>query len=153
MGRPASHRVRLPHEPPPSGTRLVAIYQKAVNAGMYGPTAGIRRDVEAIYIMGDWGRCYFGGGTRSSVFKTAMPYAAMLTQKFGHPHAKPQDVMEPLIGLHDGVVADPFAGSGSTLVAAKAMGRKAIGVEINEQYAEIAARRLSQDVLFTGPAN
>lgn len=67
-----------------------------------------------------------------------------------HPNEKPIGAITPLIESHPGkIILDPFCGSGTTLVAAKEMGRNFIGIEINPKYCEIAQRRLSQEYLFT----
>ena len=133
--------------PVPAGTRQVLIYQKPPDAG-WRSTAGFRRDAEAIYLL----RLPSGYGGQSSVIKTgarkAGGSAVGLGSRYSHPHAKPVDVMERLIqACPPGVIADPFAGSGSTLIAARNLGRRAIGVEIEEKYCELTAMRLSQMVL------
>jgi site-specific DNA-methyltransferase (adenine-specific) len=73
----------------------------------------------------------------------------------GHPTVKPLPMVADWVRLFTesgDTILDPFAGSGTTLRAAKDEGRKAIGVELDERYCELIARRLSQDTLFGGVA-
>jgi len=68
-----------------------------------------------------------------------------------HPCPKPEKLMRWLIGGVGGTILDPFMGSGTTLVAAKQLWRRAIGIEIEEKYCEIAVKRLSQEMLPIEP--
>lgn len=73
-----------------------------------------------------------------------------IAQEGRTPHPAPFPEALPLMAIETtdaANVLDPFMGSGTTLVAAKRLGRQAVGIEINERYCEIAAERLSQSVL------
>jgi len=69
----------------------------------------------------------------------------------GHPCPKAPDVWQRFVlrgsALATDTILDPFMGSGTTLRVAKDIGRRAIGIEIEERYCEIAAKRLAQGVL------
>lgn len=92
-------------------------------------------------------------GTRA--MSSVIECQTMRMRGVGHPTEKPTGILEPLIEYGcppNGLVLDPFAGSGSTLDSARQIGRKAIGIEGREDYCEVIAKRLSQDTLFGGVA-
>lgn len=138
----------------PAGTKAVWFYKKPGDSGFRGALRGVRRDVEDIYVLGPWPT---GLGRRSSLFTTATSSVGGqygLSKRSGHPHAKPLDVLADLLGLlGPGVMADPCAGSGNHLIAAKLAGRRAIGVEIDERHCANIAARLSRPDLFTQEAS
>ena len=113
---------------------------------------------EEIYVIGTWppivpgGRAREGGNpTRHSSVIRVQALAPGAQARPDHPTPKPLALMERLIAkCPPGVIADPFAGSGSTLVAARNLGRQAIGVELEERYCEVIAKRLAQDCLDFG---
>lgn len=134
----------------PDGWRMMLVFQKPsmTASGMFGAFLPWRKDWEPIFVLGKrWPK---QPSMRSSIVATSQlsagGYNGYATQT-GHPHTKPLDVMMQLIdACPPGAVSDPFAGSGSTLLAARNLGRRAIGIELDERYCEVAARRLSQQV-------
>ena len=136
--------------PRPEGTHTRLIWDTKGALGMGNLDVPWKPSDQEVYVIG-----YGFTGPRTSNVLTCAPVQSMARNGRVHPHQKPFPLMHDLIAkCPPGVIADPFAGSGSTLVAAKALGRYAIGVELEERYCEIAARRLAQDVLdFTGKAS
>lgn len=130
--------------PAPTGVVQTLVWRKPIDAGVVGSTTGYRTDTELIYLRGPHVR---RTSSRSSVLES---HCGMARYRTGHPHSKPVPILERLIEWTEGVIADPFAGSGSTLIAARNLGRKAIGVELEERYCEIIAKRLDQMCLDFG---
>lgn len=130
---------RLPEPPGHWDHRL--IWDK-VEPGLNG--GPWRLTHENIFVRGDgWVRVSAGS---FSVFRYPTRNGAV--DRGLHPHRKPTDLLMALMqAAPPGTVLDPFMGSGTTLVAAKNLGRKSIGIEIEEKYCQIAAERLSQCTL------
>lgn len=100
---------------------------------------------EAIAFLHPAGAKRWNGGGRTSVFECNFEQKDRC-----HPTQKPIGLVKQLLALFSDesqTVLDPFMGSGTTLRAAKDLGRRAIGIEIEERYCEIAANRLRQEVL------
>jgi site-specific DNA-methyltransferase (adenine-specific) len=125
--------------PRPHATRARLIWDKAVQ-GMGDLTMPWAPTDEEIYVLGNG----FTGERGSNVIR-AQKLMSSDASRPNHPTPKPVALMEALIEkCPPGVIADPFAGSGSTLIAARNLGRQAIGVELDEKYCELIVSRLAQ---------
>jgi DNA modification methylase len=134
--------------PRPARTRARLIWDKGNSVGMGDLSFPWGRSDEEVYILGQG----FGGRRSGSVLRVQMLMSGD-SRRPDHPTPKPVPVCELLIQkCPGGVIADPFAGSGATLLAARAQGRRSIGVEIEERYCELIASRLAQGDLFGGAA-
>jgi site-specific DNA-methyltransferase (adenine-specific) len=106
-----------------------------------------RRQHEMIMVAHrEGGKLSWGDGARAvpNIFKMSPPRDRQ------HPNEKPLELATHFIVNHTSpgdMVIDPFMGSGTTLVAAKQLGRRAIGIELDEQYCKIAVERLAQGCL------
>jgi len=103
---------------------------------------------EEIYVTGTGWR----GERRPNVIRVnGLARGGAERKGYAHPTPKPTGLMELLVSYTPpGVIADPFAGSGATLVAARNLGRPSIGVELEERYCELIAKRLSQQAFDFG---
>lgn len=144
------HAIAFDDSPPP-GLRVlrVGVWVKT------NPTPQISGDRPAqgwesiAYMHRSDTRPKWNGGGRHGNF------VSPIARPEGHPTAKPLGMVAEWVRWFTNpgdLILDPFAGSGTTLRAAKDEGRRAIGVEQDEAYCEIIARRMGQDTLFGGVA-
>ncbi len=129
--------------PPVQGARGCLVWDKGPQFGMGDLRFPWKPSFELVYITGDgW------EGRRDEGVLRFDGHISWESLGRTHPHEKPVALFRTILQKAPaGIVLDPFAGSGASLVAAKDLGRKAIGIEIEERYCEIAAKRLAQEVL------
>lgn len=125
----------------PEGVRVCLTWDKGDWPGMGDISLPWGPSTEEIYVIGSG----FIGKRGGTVIR-----CDRLVGNTRHPNEKPVALLQRLLMWcrSEWIVLDPFMGSGTTLRAAKDLGRKAIGIEIEERYCEIAAKRCAQEVLF-----
>lgn len=132
--------------PLPAGWKQALCWDKGDAAGMGDLRIPWKPNWEPVFVLGDWpGGAHRGSGVirGDNISRVSMGRT--------HPHEKPVMVWRQLLErCPSGVIADPFMGSGSCALAARDLGRRYVGIEIEERYCETAAKRLAQRVLFGG---
>ena len=153
---------------PPSVRRLVVELRNDCDPRFLGPVPERLKFLQAMwlqYVMPGYLGRVLGGNELAYVFgqpivvaegRRVIPSVSPKAQpgdrpNNGHPMSRALTHQRFIVNWcsdHDELICDPFCGSGTTLHAAKRHGRRAIGIEIEEKYCEIAAKRLSQEVLL-----
>jgi DNA modification methylase len=103
--------------------------------------------------FGNWFPAIVAGNWKWEARPNCLPFAVAAQIHINHPSPKPLQAMKNLLRYYtkeNEIILDCFSGSGSTLLAAKEMGRKAIGIEIEKKYCDVAIERLSQCVMEMG---
>jgi len=133
--------------PRPAGVRQLIVWDKRGGNGYSGDLAMPWADItEEIYVLGNG----WLGRRRPAIYSIPTLPAASADRP-DHPTPKPVKLLAELIDCAPaGVIADPFAGSGSTLIAARNAGRRCVGVEVDERYCEVIARRVGQQAFDLG---
>jgi DNA modification methylase len=127
-------------------THKLIAWTKANNnsRNYFGPTSGYQC----------WEPILVYGKSKVTVLRDWIDQPISLQREIGgHPCPKPLRLLRWVVANfvpEPGTILDPFVGSGTTLRAAKDLGRKSIGIELDERYCEIAAKRLAQEVLDFG---
>lgn len=130
------------HRPPT--TRQLLVWHKGDTPGMGDLSLPWGPSHEEIYVLGGRGREHWTGKRGPSVIRSRQAENSA-TKDHDHPTPKPIYLMQALIAKTTGeVIADPFVGAGATLVAAKLLGRRAIGIELDAHYCAVTARRLEK---------
>jgi len=126
--------------------RALLVWDKGDSPGMGDTSLPWGPSHEEIYVRGKG----WVGRRQASVLRFD-GLSSQSVDRPDHPTPKPVALMRHLLErCPPGVILDPFMGSGTTLVAAKELGRKAIGIELEERYCELAVQRLAQEVLDLG---
>lgn len=126
--------------PRPEGTKMRLVWDTLGANGMGDLSIPWKPSDQELYVLGPgpW------QGKRTNNVISIPPVQSTAKNGRLHPHEKPVRLMDELVAKTLGVVADTTAGSGTTLVSASRLGRRSIGVELDEHYCEVIAKRLAQ---------
>ena len=130
-----------PKKSKPADTRQTIIWEKGGHCGMGDLTIPWKPNFEEIYILGSG---FVGERSSGVIYIISDRECNGVVRERFHPTEKPLQLMQELIRKTPGTILDPFMGSGTTGVACAKMGRKFIGIELEEKYHSIACRRIQQ---------